>query len=259
MKSFVWSGRIVHSVWVLAVVTVSNVCPVNAFVVLRPSTQVHAPSYNAAVVAVANFHGRQQHVAVFATRKKPKDTILNTNDRDDAVTKASWYAVETFGKLFGRKKALELNNVSEAPLDLSQPPSSLLETLQRLQNDNANEYFLSGQVDSLIYDPDCVFADPFVSFSGRDRFVENLQNLGSFITKYSAKPLAYDAQRGNSSGTRVTTKFMVKLELNLPWKPVLGWPWGVTCEIDPATNLIVRHEESVRVLQCWTHWDRVRG
>jgi hypothetical protein len=24
---------------------------------------------------------------------------------------------------------------------------------------------------------------------------------------------------------------MVKLELNLPWKPVLAWPWGVGYEI----------------------------
>ena len=39
-------------------------------------------------------------------------------------------------------------------------------------------------------------------------------------------------------------QFMVKLELNLPWKPVLAWPWGVKYVIDPNTNLIVTHEES---------------
>ena len=37
---------------------------------------------------------------------------------------------------------------------------------------------------------------------------------------------------------------MVKLELNLPWKPVLAWPWGVTYSIDPDTFLITKHEES---------------
>ena len=42
----------------------------------------------------------------------------------------------------------------------------------------------------------------------------------------------------------VETKFMVKLELNLPWKPILAWPWGVRCEIEPTTNLIRLHEES---------------
>lgn len=75
--------------------------------------------------------------------------------------------------------------------------------------------------------------------SGRERFVENLQNLGSFITAYSAKPLSYQEEEN-----AVETKFMVKLELNLPWKPVLAWPWGVRCEIDPTTNLIFLHKES---------------
>ena len=37
---------------------------------------------------------------------------------------------------------------------------------------------------------------------------------------------------------------MVKLELNLPWKPILAWPWGVTYAIDPDTFCIVDHEES---------------
>jgi hypothetical protein len=83
------------------------------------------------------------------------------------------------------------------------------------------------------------FADPFVSFRGRDRFIENLENLSSVITAYSAKPLSYEADDES-----VQTKFMVKLELNLPWKPVLAWPWGVRCEIDPATCLIVLHQES---------------
>lgn len=154
----------------------------------------------------------------------------------DAVTKASWYAVEAFGKLFGQAKQ------SKAAPATDQPPSSVQETQQRIQLDNEREYFLSGEIDELIYDEECTFADPFVSFQGRDRFVENLANLGSFITEYSAKPLSYDVGDDNA----VTTKFMVKLQLNLPWKPVLAWPWGVRCEIDPETCLITLHGESVR-------------
>lgn len=119
------------------------------------------------------------------------------------------------------------------------PPQSIQETLERIQLDNDRSYFLSGNVDTLIYDEDCVFADPFVSFRGRDRFVDNLQNLGSFITKYSAKMLDY-TQDENTVKTRV----MVKLELNLPWKPVLAWPWGVTYDIDPETFLVTKHEEA---------------
>ena len=108
---------------------------------------------------------------------------------------------------------------------------------------------MSGQVDKLIYDEKCVFADPFVSFEGRDRFVDNLANLGSLITKYSARPLDYKVEEN-----AVETKFMVKLELNLPWNPVLAWPWGVRCEIDPATNLVVQHIESWDIAP----WDGVK-
>lgn len=159
------------------------------------------------------------------------------NDEDqrlDPITKASWYAVEVFGKVFASKR-----QASETQPWTKQPPSSLTDTLQRIQVDNERAYFLSGEVDELIYDPDCMFADPFVSFTGRKRFVENLANLGSFITNYSAKPLRYEV-----AGYVVDTKFMVKLELNLPWKPVLAWPWGVRCEINPENNLIVLHKES---------------
>ncbi len=37
---------------------------------------------------------------------------------------------------------------------------------------------------------------------------------------------------------------MVKLELNLPWKPVLAWPWGVSYSIDPVSFLVTKHIES---------------
>ena len=47
-----------------------------------------------------------------------------------------------------------------------------------------------------------------------------------------------------NDGREIVTKLMVKLELNLPWKPILAWPWGVTYLIDEDTNLITKHVES---------------
>jgi Uncharacterized conserved protein (DUF2358) len=174
----------------------------------------------------------------------------NKNDGDDIsatatpIEKAAWYAVETFGKVFG-KLAGDREEDNETMVNTG-PPTTLAETKRRLRADNDRSYFLSGQVDVELYSPDCVFQDPFVAFSGRDRFVANLQNLGSFITKYEARPLRYNDDDADEAASIVTTKFMVKLELNLPWKPVLAWPWGVRCVIDPTTHVIVRHEESVR-------------
>jgi Uncharacterized conserved protein (DUF2358) len=182
-------------------------------------------------------HSNDLRVGKFSAHDRLLAANRNEDDNDagalNPLTKASWYAVEAFGKFFGSAtKSPQDESSDSAEYSLDVPPSSVDETLARLQADNQREYFLSGQVDKLIYDPDCVFADPFVEFRGRDRFVENLENLGSFITEYSARPLAYKV-----NDNIVDTKFMVKLRLNLPWKPVLAWPWGVRCEIDKESNL----------------------
>ena len=80
---------------------------------------------------------------------------------------AAWYGVEAFGKVFRKSKSDEDSTSSSSAIDLSAPPSSLKETHERIQLDNDRYYFLSGEVDRLIYDEDCVFADPFVSFNGK--------------------------------------------------------------------------------------------
>lgn len=74
--------------------------------------------------------------------------------------------------------------------------------------------------------------------------MDNLQNLGSFVTEYDVKQLGYDVNQNDEVGTTVDTKVMVKLELNLPWKPILAWPWGVKYDIDSETYLISNHKES---------------
>jgi len=220
----------------------------------QPQRQLVSPT---AVVVTVALNGK--------TKKKSDDDDDLDGDDDDVdattfaidpiVAKASWYAVEAFGKAFGSDGNKNEEQKSPSPsspsssssrgsrppgaaeISLDRPPSSVEETLARIRADNDREYFLSGRVDELVYDERCVFADPFVSFTGRKRFVDNLANLGSFVTEYSAKPLRYDGFDDGVEGVVVSgfdgrnvvaveTKFMVKLRLNLPWKPVLAWPWG---------------------------------
>jgi len=210
------------------------------FLRISPSASFSTPS------AFDRQSGRRSAHDCRGLGAKGRGDQRGVDDEDDdevrqvnPLTKASWFAVEAFGKAFGSNKSGSAT--AGTAISLDKPPASIDETLQRIRADNEREYFLSGRVDELIYDEDCVFADPFVSFRGRDRFVENLKNLGSFITEYSARPLQYEVEEGNGA---VETKFMVKLRLNLPWEPVLAWPWGVRCEIDPETNLVVLHRES---------------
>ena len=144
---------------------------------------------------------RSRTFSLTITREKRDENVDTTSK--NPLELASWYAVEAFGKAFGSKKPLGDQPGGSGPIDLSVPPSSLDETLQRIKIDNDRSYFLSGEVDRLIYDEDCTFADPFVSFDGRDRFIENLANLGSFITNYDAKMIKYDVE---DDGKEVKTK-----------------------------------------------------
>jgi hypothetical protein len=135
----------------------------------------------------------------------------NASRQESSTTKnplelASWYAVEAFGKVFGTKKSdggVVESDQAITLIAINKPPSSLEETLKRIQLDNDRSYFLSGEVDGLIYDDKCTFADPFVSFDGRDRFIENLSNLGSFITNYDAKMIKFEV---DNDGSEVVTK-----------------------------------------------------
>lgn len=45
----------------------------------------------------------------------------------------------------------------------------------------------AGNMNMGIYEPDCEFADPFVSFKGLKRFKQNVSNLGSFMEESSLK------------------------------------------------------------------------
>ena len=128
-----------------------------------------------------------------------------TENTKNPLELASWYAVEAFGKAFGSKKSSggDINEQVTDAIDFTKPPSSMEETLKRIQLDNDRSYFLSGEVDRYIYDEECTFADPFVSFDGRDRFIDNLSNLGSFIINYDAKLIKYDVDDG---GKEINTK-----------------------------------------------------
>jgi len=44
-----------------------------------------------------------------------------------------------------------------------------------------------GNMNMGIYEADCEFADPFVSFKGLKRFKQNVSNLGSFMEESSLK------------------------------------------------------------------------
>lgn len=83
--------------------------------------------------------------------------------------------------------------------------------------------------------------DPFASFRGRDRFVNNLQNLGIFVSSSDCRLLSFETTREDP--LVVKTRVLVKLQLKLPWEPVIAWPWGVE-HVYGETGRITEHIES---------------
>jgi hypothetical protein len=160
------------------------------------------------------------------------------NDKETPLLKAAWVGTEVIGKV---TRFFSGSGLPAQPHE--NPPQSLEELAERLREDYCRDYFVSGLLDRELYAPECEFSDPFSSFTGRDRFYTNLQNLGLFITGAEIKTMSFDVNF-SASPPNVQTKQMVKLQLNLPWKPVLAWPWGVRHEISPLSNQIVAHQET---------------
>lgn len=92
--------------------------------------------------------------------------------------KAAWYGAEVFGKLFGRADSGSSAEQAEASTS-GRPALSWDELKAGIREDYDNNYFVSGCADMAVYDPQCEFADPFVSFKGVDRFKQNLANFGN--------------------------------------------------------------------------------
>lgn len=149
--------------------------------------------------------------------------------------KAVWSAAEALGTL----KATLAGEGGEWPSDVEgEPAKSREELVDRLRADYDRSYFLTGDIDVPLYTEDCEFADPFASFRGRERFVRNLRNLaGGFITSFNVKLLDLDVEGGaDARSVLVKSRLRVVLELGLPWRPVLGWVWGVTHECDASSS-----------------------
>lgn len=162
-------------------------------------------------------------------------SLKMSKEEASIVSKGAWAAAEVFGRIASRKDAVSGQDEGEAP-------RSREEVIRRIRADyeKSPPYFLSGNFDRYLYDEDCLFADDFASFKGRQRFEENLANLGGFITESYARQLGEEKIEENS----YEAKFLVRLRLGLPWSPVLAWPWGVRHVWDDETFAVVEHIES---------------
>jgi hypothetical protein len=83
-----------------------------------------------------------------------------------------------------------------------------------------NGYLFSGDINYSIYDNDCVFTDPTISFRGLSTFKRNIQSLQPVLRALLSDKLVvlYSSQLSPESN-RISAKWRMSGGVNLPWKP----------------------------------------
>lgn len=153
--------------------------------------------------------------------------------------KALWFASEQFGNLVGLSKTLQGGDTGESKAGKSDVAKlSRSEALALLKDDYDQNYFVSGQGKMAAYADDCIFADPFVSFTGTQRFVNNVSNLGGLMEDVKLKITGWE--EGDDS---LNTSWTFSCILDLPWKPKLAAGGGTTHLFDANTGLVTKHIE----------------
>jgi hypothetical protein len=109
---------------------------------------------------------------------KSKEHSEQSEEKEPSLAlKAAWIGTEMIGGVVAAATS-PASRKGIPPGAAEAPPGSMVEAASRLRADYDRDYFVTGMIDADIYDEDCLFADPFASFRGRKRFIDNLQNLG---------------------------------------------------------------------------------
>lgn len=172
---------------------------------------------------------------VVAFSKEAQERTPPTADASPLV-KLAWFGSEAFGKVVG-----VFRSRPDEPL---QEDIEFGETIPRdvavatLRKDYDRNYFVTGEMTMGLYDPNCEFADPFVSFKGRTRFKQNVSNLGSFMEEVNLQILDWQETEG-----KVSTKWRFSCTLGLPWRPILASSGGTDHYFDEKTGRIYKHVE----------------
>ncbi|KAH8057215.1 DUF2358-containing protein [Aureococcus anophagefferens] len=120
--------------------------------------------------------------------------------------------------------------------------------------DFGNEYLWSGKITPELYDEDCVFTDPTLSFAGLRTFEANLANLDfwieSLVPEGRRRVDLFDLALVPGATDRVRAKWRMLGALRLPWGPVLDLNGTTTYTLGGDGGRISSYDET---------WDMTAG
>ncbi|CAK9227473.1 unnamed protein product [Sphagnum jensenii] len=156
------------------------------------------------------------------------------------LVKLAWYGSEAFGNLVSLFRPASSSTAQEDEEgEEFQGPISRKDAVDAIRKDYDRSYFVTGNMAMGIYEPNCEFADPFVSFKGLKRFKQNVSNLGSFMEESSLK--VTDWQEFED---RIYARWRFNCVLALPWRPILAATGSTEYYFDTASGRICKHVEN---------------
>ena len=186
------------------------------------------------LLAVASaFRPTPKLAAVFALRDaNPRPDALGGNN----LTRIGFALTEAFAFLVGeKKKAVEPTQVSAS--------LSPIEMATKIGEEYNQIFFLTGSMDTTLWEDDCTFADPFSSFGGPGstaRFKRNADALSALVSDAKIKVSSVDLT-DNETVVKVAWSFSGTLKL--PWRPVLAAAGETSHYLSPTSGRVFRYQE----------------
>jgi Uncharacterized conserved protein (DUF2358) len=122
------------------------------------------------------------------------------------------------------------------------------DVLSGVIGDFENGYLFSGQIDSEMYDEDCVFTDPTLSFRGLSTFERNIKAIKPALDIFVGDSLAvlYDCNV-DTEAKEVKAIWRMSGAIKLPWKPRI--------ELTGNTVLSYDTDRGGRIVDYYERWD----
>lgn len=125
-------------------------------------------------------------------------------------------------------------------------PLSLQELLDGVRADYVERMYLwTGDIDPDLYDEDCVFTDPTLSFRGLATFQRNLANLQPVLKALVKDPgIDLFSCELDTVSNQVQATWRMRADLSLPWNPAIDLVGRTTFTYDPEKgNHIIDYRE----------------
>ena len=153
----------------------------------------------------------------------PTSTFTSTYKTSDSSSKGIVSLLTGAVNCFMRESSNN-NGQDETLVELPPPPTSPNELMNKIRDDYVvNNYLWTGGIYLSAFEEDCRFTDPTLSFTGRDKFVSNVQKLRPIvdflIEENGCESKLLDISLNEKEGYVQSRWNMIGNLTRLPWSP----------------------------------------